>query len=130
MDTVKSFGCAQCFGGDPEELWDRSPWRHDQNLLDDSHNDVALFTCETCGQRFLHVFTEFINWSGGNDSQYWDVVPITDEEARTLVEQWPVPLEDLGQFGAGRKRLQVSFPSRGGSSMCFATGTFEVREGG
>src|SRR5690554_2246946 len=38
-------------------------------LAHDDHFRVALRRCNACGQRFLSVFTELIDWNDGDDSQ-------------------------------------------------------------
>jgi hypothetical protein len=57
---------------------------HTDSLVDESHFMVCILRCSACGQLFLDIFTELIDWSGGDDSQAWMYVPINDSEARWL----------------------------------------------
>lgn len=130
MMVSDSFGCAACFGEDAEALWQARPWQHVESLVEESHSGVSLLSCAACGQRFVKIFTEFVDWSGGDDAQHWDVVPISADEARDLSAQGEeVSPQQLGQLGAGRRRLQVDFPTGGARSVRFATGAFWVTQG-
>src|SRR5215207_172312 len=40
-------------------------------LADESHYGLAVLACRHCGQHCAKVFIEFIDWSAGDDAQYW-----------------------------------------------------------
>lgn len=128
-DTAPS-GCALCFQADAEALWQARPWRRTDPLIEDSHYGVSLWDCPACGQRFVQIFSEFVDWHCGDDAQHWDLVPITAAEAQELRAQGEgVPPERLGQLGEGRRRLQVDFPSGARRVVRFCTGAFWVLPG-
>lgn len=54
------------------------------SLTDESHFMVTLLQCPVCGQCFLKIFTELIDWTNGDDSQAWMYVPISAAEAALL----------------------------------------------
>ena len=86
MGTDQEFGCATCWPDSSDAAWEAArkiDCRHD--LVDDSHFHVMILTCGSCGQAFLWVFTELIDWSAGDDSQAWVRIPLTAEEERNLV---------------------------------------------
>ena len=53
-------------------------------LHDESHFGVAIRRCGACGQLFLTIFTECIDWADSDDPQRWLAVPIIDAEATAL----------------------------------------------
>ena len=53
-------------------------------LVDESHFMAALRQCSRCGQHFLTLFCERIDWTDGDDPQAWLAVPITPEEVQRL----------------------------------------------
>ena len=56
------------------------------SLTDNSHFMVRILRCESCGQLFLKIFYELIDWSGGDDSQARMFVPISESEAKHLID--------------------------------------------
>lgn len=55
--------------------------------IDESHFHVMIRACPSCGQRFVSVFTETIDWADGDDPQYWTMAPLTDAEADDLIKR-------------------------------------------
>lgn len=106
-------GCGACRGADAELAWTASQRHRLARLVDESHFDVSLFRCD-CGQRFAVVFTERIDWHGGEDDQTWLVVPINageqDELQRTGTDDVPAALL---RIAVGRRFLVRSFPTAG-----------------
>jgi hypothetical protein len=77
--------CDACWPEDAEEAWARvRGHRREARLMDEPHFSVVVFACAACGQRFVDVFCERIDWQGGQDPQAWLIVPVSEEEARTL----------------------------------------------
>jgi hypothetical protein len=130
---ASQFGCAHCFGEDPQAALAHSRTGMDlvARLVDGTHFGVSLRRCQQCQQIFVSIFTEFIDWSGGNDDQYADLVPITPQEAQTVQAQGErVDLELLGQLGSGRRRLATSWPRWARSkAINWESGIFLVRPG-
>jgi hypothetical protein len=121
------FGCAQCHGTEPVRP---AELKRDQSLVSDSHFSVTLLWCQACDQRFVSIFTEFVDWNGGDDAQYWDLVPVTETEAAALrVQGEDQDLALLGRLGEGRRRLSSAWPTGGKKRIGWQTGAFMVLEG-
>jgi hypothetical protein len=85
-------------------------------LVDEAHYIVTICACPRCGQEFLRIFTERIDWGGGEDPQRVTVLPITHEEARALISAGEHLHEaDLSRMGLERRFLEFDWPS--GESM-------------
>ena len=55
-----------------------------ESFVHESHFSVSLRRCGACGRVFLRIFTELIDWQGGNDSQAWISTPLNGNEAEAL----------------------------------------------
>ncbi len=113
FDDSDGFGCALCYGQDAQATWrfygERLHCAH--RLVDDSHFDVSICRCPECGQHYVWIFTEFIDWEDGEDPQYRDVLPVTPAEVRTLVSAGAgVDLKQIEALGNDRSRLVVNHP--------------------
>lgn len=110
--TEKGFGCADCWPASAEDAWSaRSGLRTTAELIDESHFHVTLRTCPRCSQEFVSIFTETIDWVGGDDPQYWTLKPITSGEAADLTRQGENLTEAaLDALGSGRRCLQHDHP--------------------
>ena len=123
MPTDARFGCAACFGGDAERVWSEHPFEPVVTLVDDSHFTVRIMRCRACGQRAVRTFTEFVDWSGGDDAQYWTVIPLTPEEAEQLIAQGEhVSATLIGQLSDGRWCLQADHPTGKPQRIVWARG--------
>lgn len=108
-------GCGKCNAEDPEAAYaalSDSP-RIDA-LISRAHFDIELLRCESCGQPWVYVYAEFVNFAGDEDPDYRDYVPISEEELRELTS-----LEDrsydaittrVKSLAEGRTRLQADWP--------------------
>lgn len=89
MNDVQSegpFGCARCWPSSADEALEASKALvPGQELIDTSHLGVTIRTCPNCGQRFVAVFLEHVDWQDGDDSQYWTLLPITESESVDLL---------------------------------------------
>lgn len=103
-------GTCVCQGSDAQAAWEmhRSPT---VDLIDESHLSVRLFRCVDCGQRFLQIFTELIDWDEGDDSQAWHVYPIDAEVARRLIARGEEVDEGfLLRLGVSCRHISRMFP--------------------
>ncbi len=57
---------------------------HTDTLVDESHFGVSISHCAACGQQFLCLFCEQVDWVDSDDPQAWVLAPITDAEAAAL----------------------------------------------
>jgi hypothetical protein len=130
MDGAKppsEFGCGLCFGEDAAAAYAHR-FAPSHVLIDESHFGVSVRRCPACGQSFVHVFTEFVDWVDGDDPQYTDLVPVTDEEAADLSSQGEhVDLHAIEALGAARRRLVMSHPKGGPRRVFWTTGGLSVR---
>ena len=53
-------------------------------LVDESHFGVPILRCVRCGQHFLSLFCERVDWADSDDPQTRVVVPVSEDEARRL----------------------------------------------
>jgi hypothetical protein len=127
-----SFGCRACYGEDDAE----AAWRHflqgvdtEVPIADDPHFIVTIVRCRACPQAFIKIFTEFIDWSGGDDPQYTTIMPVTDAEAAAFTDGSMSPLQ-AGSIGAGRRHLLSDWPGGQARRISWGEGTFLVSEGG
>jgi len=127
------FGCAYCYGEDAQAVWTyhrNGGLEPQRRIVDDPHFLVSLRHCRRCGQVFVSIFTEFVDWEDGDDAQYSDVVPVTPAEAATVLEQGEqVDLRYLGSLGEGRRRLSSDWPTGGETEIGWRVGTFWVEQG-
>ncbi|MER7583956.1 hypothetical protein [Kitasatospora sp. NPDC097691] len=130
-EATTEFGCAQCYAEDAREAWDRQGdgFEREARVVKDSHFSVSVRRCLACSQRFVWIFTEFVDWRGGDDAQYDTIMPLTDAEAADLVAGTLRPL-DLGALGRDRRHLNHDWPSGGSARLGWKSGPFMVSEGG
>ena len=92
-------------------------------LTDESHFAVRLRACTHCGQIYLSLFFESIDWSGGDDSQAWVYIPIAADEADHLRSLWrDVTEQDLLELNLTRRYLVDDFPSGSQRTRAWKTG--------
>jgi len=58
--------------------------KHIAELVDESHFGVSILRCVRCGQHFLSMFCERVDWADGDDPQTRVVVPVSGDEAQRL----------------------------------------------
>lgn len=85
-------------------------------LIDESHLIVRLVRCR-CGRGYLSVFTELIDWAGGDDPQRRVYTPLDEQELLhllALAAKGEVDEQDLlNAAGAwpARRLLERDWPS-------------------
>lgn len=118
-------GCGKCYPDQlPPDFFD---YVHGldrvESVVHESHFTLQVLRCNHCGQLFFKVFTEFIDWHGGNDAQYWTVTPITSDEATRLIADGEhVDLQWLGSLGSGRRSLVSDYPTGAPSRYSWRSG--------
>jgi hypothetical protein len=96
-----------------------------QKLINGLHFEVKILVCDRCTQRFVSIFTERINWQGGEDPLYWTLMPITETEAADLIRRQSSLTEaSLNALGPGRRCLQHDCPEASAPRTCWGTGIF------
>jgi hypothetical protein len=106
------FGCARCWPPSAEAAAAaRGELAVQAEIVDEPHFRVTIRACRACSQRFVSVFTEMIDWSGGDDPQYATLLPITESEAADLVGRRGTLSEAaLNALGSGRRSLYRDSP--------------------
>lgn len=128
-----NIGCAACYGEDPQAAWRhcRTGLERTAELVDESHFMVSIRRCGICSQHYLWIFTEMVDWAGGEDAQHHLVVPVTVDEATALVEQGGDPdLTALGALGHDRRYLVVDWPTGARDQrITWSSGRFVIMPG-
>jgi hypothetical protein len=109
----KTFGCGHCWPAGADAAWRaRGGLAREAELIDEPHFHVMILACSVCGQRFVSVFTETIDWAAGDDAQYWVLLPVTGTEAAELVQRrGSVTEAQLNALGPERRCLQRDHPT-------------------
>ena len=58
--------------------------QHTIELVDESHFGVSIERCVRCGQHFLTLFCEMVDWADSDDPQVWVAVPVSEDEVEKL----------------------------------------------
>ena len=120
---IEAFGCASCWPASPDSAWEaRLSQSVDARLMDESHFSVIIGSCTKCGQRFVSVFTEMVDWADGEDPQSWTVLPITKEEAGKLSEAGSGIHSALNTLAPQRRSLCRDFPKGGNPTAYWSSG--------
>lgn len=117
-------GCESCWPDAADAAWKaRDGLTLTAELIDEFHYHVMILACPRCGQRFLSVFSEMIDWSEGDDAQHWAVVPITEGESVELSRRGSELTEaEISSFGPNRRSLLRNYPTGKGPSECWGKG--------
>jgi hypothetical protein len=117
----ETFGCERCWPSSVEAaVVAKGELVIEERLIDESHFDAAIRACSHCGQRFVSIFTETIDWEKGEDPQYWILMPLTADEARALVENQDALSEaTLNALPSTRRSLQSDYPKGAARSHQF-----------
>ena len=126
MPDAIPFGCKICWPANADAAWDaRKNLRHVDELIDESHFHVTILACTACGQHFISVFTETVDWIDGEDPQYWTVLPLTEPEVDGLLQQRnAISDTTLNALGPGRRSLWRSFPKGMPIQLLWGSGLF------
>ena len=107
----ESFGCQHCWppAADEAETARRSLTKV-ADLVAESHFSIRVFVCDACSQHFLSVFTETVDWDGGEDPMYWTTVPLRLNEWAALQLVGSSPEAFIRSFDPNRRCLKYDFP--------------------
>ncbi len=129
IPPAECFGCERCFQASAEELSDlRRSFIEISRLVDESHFIVRVLECPRCFQRCVSVFTELIDWVGGDDAQWWSVLPLTKAESEQLIAQGEkVEIQLIESLGRRRRYLQVDYPTGEPKRIMWEEGNLRIR---
>jgi hypothetical protein len=106
------FGCDRCWPSSAEAAdAARRTLRIEAELVDESHFRITIRACPGCSQRFVSLFTEMIDWKGGDDAQYWTLMPVTQAETADLVGGGSLSESALNTLAGGRRSLFHDHPT-------------------
>lgn len=115
-------GCAACIPDEPGSATSLG-LAEVARLVDESHFAVKVRSCRVCGQEFLWIFTERIDYVAGNDPQCWSVLPISSAEAADLIRAADqLDLDALSRLGLRRRFLRDDTPALGARSCGYVYG--------
>lgn len=107
---MNGFGCARCIP-DPPQKPSALPLRRVAALIDEPHFIVSIRACTACGQQFVSIFTERIDWKHGEDPQCSTLLPLTPDEAKAAVAAGEeVDLRALERLALSRPFLRDDWP--------------------
>ena len=122
--SKEDVGCDRCWPPTAEAAWEaRALLSCAAMPVDESHYIVSILECPSCTQRFVSAFSEMVDWTGGDDAQFWTLMPITAAEAVGLVQQGASLTEaKLAALGPGRRALRRDYPTGGEPRIYWGTG--------
>ncbi|MFO0595906.1 MAG: hypothetical protein U0228_11390 [Myxococcaceae bacterium] len=118
--------CHLCANENAETAWGAARATRVAALVEESHCSLQITAC-SCGQRFINVFTERIDWNGGEDDQTWLTLAIAADEAARLEGTAEGELHRVvNALGVGRRFLVRSFPTGGVLSVWWQASGFSI----
>lgn len=119
--TARVFGCEVCIPSEPVKA---SSLGLDvvAELHAESHFGVSIRRCAACGQQFVWVFTETVDYAGGEDPQCRTVMPLTADEAARAIERGTPDFAELHRLSSGRRFLRDDWPASGARTCSYTTG--------
>lgn len=127
------FGCERCFQASAEEAAEgRNRLTGTGSLVDESHFMASIVSCPDCGQRYLSIFCETVDWVDSDDPQSKTLLPLTEEEATRLAalgESTDEASIEAAIEGAraDRRYLHIDFPKGGPTTAQWYPGGFWIR---
>jgi hypothetical protein len=128
MPTTREFGCGICFqSSTPAAAWKSRPFAHLHTLVDDSHFGIQIMRCQSCDQRCVKIFMEWVDWANSDDAQCWIVIPLTHDESLELIARGAnVSVQRISDISANRQYLWADFPTGGGEKIEFRHGPAHI----
>ena len=120
------FGCGRCFAGEAAAvLAGLQDHEEVERHADEPHFIVRVVRCRACGQLFVSVFCERVDWAAGEDPQWRALLPVSPAEAEelrrpdaelTLVEAW----------GRARPHVEMDWPRDGPKRVWWSEGPLRI----
>ena len=122
-------GCDRCFQASAEDAAEgRNRLTGSGSLLDESHFMASIVSCPDCGQRYLSIFCETVDWVDSDDPQCKTLLPLTEEESVRLTALGDAIDEaTLMKLDNARRYLHIDFPKGGGTNAQWFPGGFWIR---
>ena len=109
MSANYTQGCPSCIPEDASRAWTaRMGLRTGRTIIDESHYRISILVCAACGQAFVSVMTETIDWKDGEDPICRQTIAISPSEAEALAGTDAGSAEHLVySFGVGDRKCLV-----------------------
>ena len=121
------FGCRQCFQADAETMARARPELICiAPLVDQSHFDISILVCPACRQRCVNIFTETIDWEGGDDPQLVSILPVTQAESVMLIASGKDLIASIESLGRERQHLQDAYLKGGSRRIRWVVGGLRI----
>lgn len=120
---MQEVGCKACWSADVDAAWEviKTVPVHER-LIDESHYMVLLRHCQACGQHYLQVTTETVDFYDGEDPIYRTVVPIDEAERQRLLAAAPLRTDVIERIGVDRQALKYDLPKGQEPSVYWVVG--------
>lgn len=116
-------GCMHCWAADAAAAWKAyGSTLVERVLVEEPHYLVSIRGCRDCGQRYVAVMTERIDWKQGNDPIHRIVMPIGDGERAMLEACTPWSDGVLAGIGPRRQALNYDWPEDADARVYWDTG--------
>jgi len=126
MPSSKQFGCEKCFQAEAEEMA-KLELAHVARLVDQSHLGISILACPACGQRCVWIFTESIDWVGGDDPSYVSVLPVTLDESEMMLSAGAAAYSQIEALGHRQYlHLQNDYAAGGLQRVRWVYGDFVI----
>lgn len=124
--TESNRGCEKCWGGDAQSAVPKlNSLPHGGLLVDDLHLIIGKRSCADCGQLFVTVFTETIDWVDGEDPQHRSYMPVSGAELAEVAKLDESDMHSaLLEIGRSRRTLEWDNPKSGIKKMHWSGGLF------
>jgi hypothetical protein len=122
--TSPAVGCAACWPQDAGAAWAAAEnLTQSAPLVEDSHLTIGLARCPSCGQEYVSVFLEHVDWTDGDDAQYRTIYPLSrDESARLRSLAEADVITALNALDSNRRCLQRDHPKGEPASTTWGRG--------
>jgi hypothetical protein len=126
VPSAKAAGCPRCSGEDAVAAWEALHANRVRTFVQESHFSVQITAC-VCGQHHAVVFTERIDWQGGEDDQTWLAVPVFPADLEALAAAGEDEVSGVLTRLAGDRRFLVrSYPARGSLTAWWRMSGFAI----
>ena len=117
-------GCDACMPDDADAAWSRVvKLRSIATIVDESHFITGIRRCTNCGQQFVSVFSEQVDWANSDDPQWRAIVAVKPADVERLVALGPAGFETaFAELPPPSRHLVRSWPGGGTAKNYWASG--------
>lgn len=120
---MSQIGCETCWAPEAATAWNLiKDVPIEARLIDEPHYIVQIRVCSSCGQNYLQVTTEVVDWQDGEDPISRTVIPIDNEERARLLATQPLDTATIEGIGTGRPSLRYCWPKNAAPTLFWGAG--------